>query len=114
MIFEELTEFRKDIKKLSKKYKTIPEDIEIVKKVLTVYPDERPPFSYRLDGLGIESCIIKVKKIASKSFKGKGIGSGFRMVYAHFDKEERIVFIELFHTSEKEIEDTRRIDANFK
>jgi len=114
MKFENLKEFNKDIRKISKKHRSIPDDIEVVKKVLTVCPDERPPFSYRIDGLGIETCIIKVKKIASKSFKGKGVHSGFRIIYAHFIPEERIVFIEVFHKSDKETEDKKRILDNFR
>ena len=62
MIFEELDEFKKDLKKLSKKHRTLHDDVEIVKKVLNVNPDERPPFSYRIDGLGIDTCVIKIKK----------------------------------------------------
>jgi len=114
MIVEELAEYEKDIKKLSRKYRTLPEDMEVVKKVLFVNPKERPPFSFRIDNLGIETCVIKVKKIASKSFKGKGVNSGFRLIYAHFERENRIVFIELFHKSNKEIEDKDRIFNNFK
>lgn len=114
MIFEELSEFKKDIKKLSKKHRSLYEDIEIVKKVLNVNPKEKPPFSYRIDGLGIETCIIKVKKIASKSFKGKGVNSGFRIIYAHFENEDKIVLIELYHKSVKQIEDKQRILHNFK
>ncbi|HSH51158.1 MAG TPA: hypothetical protein VK982_05495 [Bacteroidales bacterium] len=114
MIFEELDEFKKDIKKLSKKHRTLYEDVEIVKKVLNVNPKERPPFSYRIDGLGIKTCIIKIKKIASKSFKGKGVNSGFRIIYAHFENDDKIVLIEIYHKSVKEIEDKQRILNNFK
>lgn len=114
MIFEELDEFKKDIKKLSRKHKTLSDDVEIVKKVLIVNPNDRPPFSYRIDGLGIETCVIKVKKIASKSFKGKGVHSGFRLIYAHYEEEEKIILIEIYHKSEKEIEDKERILNNFK
>ncbi|MCK5029409.1 MAG: hypothetical protein KAR57_07240 [Bacteroidales bacterium] len=114
MIFEELKEFIKDLNKLSKKHRSISEDIEVVKKVLAILPDERPPFSYRIDGLGIETCIIKEKKIASKSFKGKGVNSGFRIIYAHFENEDKIVLIEVYHKSTKEIEDKQRILNNFK
>jgi len=113
MTFEELEEYKKDLKKLSKKYRTLPEDIEVVKKVLFVNPKERPPFSFRIDNLGIETCIIKVKKIASKSFKGKGVHSGFRLIYAHFENDDSIVFIELYHKSKKDIEDKERIINNF-
>ncbi len=114
MIFRELDEFKKDTKKLLKKYRTITEDIEVVKKVLNVSPSERPLFSFRIDGLGIETCIIKIKKIASKSFKGKGVNSGFRIIYAHYEEEEKIIMIEIYHKSNKEIEDKERILNNFK
>jgi mRNA-degrading endonuclease RelE of RelBE toxin-antitoxin system len=114
MRIDELDEYRIDLKKLSKKYRTLPEDIEVVKKVLFVNPKERPPFSFRIDNLGLETCVIKIKKIASKSFKGKGVNSGFRLVYAHFENEDRLVFIELYHKSNKEIEDKDRIYRNFK
>ena len=114
MIFEELNEFKKDIKKLSKKFRTLSDDISTIKKVLDIRPDERPPFSYRIDGLGIKTCIIKIKKIASKSFKGKGINSGFRLIYAHFEEENRIVLIEVYHKSVKEKEDKKRIQSNFR
>ena len=73
MIFEELSEYEKELKTLLKKYRTLAEDLKVVKKVLTVSPDERPPFSYRIDGLGIGTCVIKVKKIACRSLKGRGV-----------------------------------------
>ena len=114
MTFEELAEFKKDLKKLSRKYRTLNDDFDIVKKVLKVYPGERPPFSFRIEGLGIQDCVIKVKKIASKSFKGKGVNSGFRIIYAHFEIEQRIVFIEIYHKADKEIEDRERIKKYFQ
>ena len=114
MIFEELQEFKKDIKGLLKKYQTLNEDLSVVKKVLTIAPDERPPFSFRIDNLGIETCVIKVKKIACKSLKGRGVNSGFRLIYAHFKEEEKIIFIELYHKNDKENEDKQRIKNNFK
>ena len=114
MEFGEIEEFKKDLKKLSKKFSTLPDDLEIVKKVLTVSPEERPPFSYRIDGLGIETCIIKVRKIACKSLKGRGSESGLRIVYAHYKIEERIVFIELYFKGDKENEDRERILRDFK
>jgi hypothetical protein len=114
MIFEELDEYRTDLKGLLKRYRTLVDDLTTVKRVLEVYPDERPPFSYRIDNLGIETCVIKVKKIACRSLKGKGVNSGLRLVYAHFETEKRIVFVELYHKSFKENEDRGRILKNFK
>ncbi len=114
MNFEELTEYKKDIKDLTKRYRTLPDDMEVVKKVLTVSPDERPPFSFRIDNLGIATCVIKVKKIACKALKGRGVNSGLRLVYALFRDEAKIVFVELFHKSDKANEDKQRVLNNFK
>lgn len=113
MKFDELDEYKKDLKRLLKKYRTLNDDIAVVKKVLCILPDERPPFSYIIDNLGLKTCIIKVKKIACKSLKGKGVQSGLRLVYAYFPADNRITFIELYHKSDKENEDRKRILENF-
>jgi mRNA-degrading endonuclease YafQ of YafQ-DinJ toxin-antitoxin module len=113
MIFDELAEFKKDLKNLLKKYRTLNEDLDVVKQVLEVVPDERPPFSFRIDNLRLETCIIKVKKIACKALKGKGVNSGLRLIYAHFPDEQKITFIELYHKNDKENEDRDRILKNF-
>ena len=114
MIFEELDEYKKDLKQLLKKYRTLEGDLGVVKKVLEVIPDERPPFSYRIDGLGIETCVIKVKKIACRALKGRGVNSGLRLIYAWFEVEQRIVMVELYHKNDKENEDKQRIKNHFK
>lgn len=114
MTFNELTEFNKDLKKLLKRYRTLKDDLEVVKKVLDIKPHARPPFSFQIDNLEVETCIIKVKKIACRALKGRGVNSGLRLVYAHFVVEKEIVFIELYHKSDKENEDRPRIINNFK
>ena len=114
MNIDELPDFERDLKSLLKKYRTLHDDLEIVKRVLEVEPNERPPFSYRIDGLGLETCLIKVKKIACKALKGKGVNSGLRLIYAYFEEEKRIVFVELYHKNEKDNEDRQRIKDNFK
>ncbi len=114
MTFDELAEFKKDLKNLLKKYRTLHDDLDVVKKVLEVAPQERAPFSFRIDNLGLETCVIKVKKIACKALKGRGVNSGLRLIYAHFEEEKKLVFIELYHKNDKENEDRERILKNFK
>lgn len=114
MEFDTLTEFEKDLKKLIKRYRTLTDDLTDVKTILKVKPEERPPFSFRIDNLGIETCIIKVKKIACRALKGRGVNTGLRLIYAHFEKEEKITFVELYHKNDKENEDRERILKNFK
>lgn len=114
IVFEEIDPFKKDFKGLSKKYKTLKDDLEVVQQVLEILPDARPPFSFRIDNLGIESCVIKVKKIACKSLKGNGVNSGLRLVYAYFKDDNKIIFIEMYHKNDKENEDRDRIMNYFK
>jgi mRNA-degrading endonuclease YafQ of YafQ-DinJ toxin-antitoxin module len=114
MEFNHLPGFDKDLKTLLKKYRTLDDDLAEVKVILRKRPNERPPFSFRIDNLGIETCIIKVKKIACKALKGRGVNSGLRLIYAYFSDEQKITFIELYHKNDKENEDRNRITENFK
>ena len=114
MISEELTEFQNDLKGLLRKYRTLNDDLSVVKQVLNTAPDARPPFSFRIDDLTLETCVIKVKKIACRSLKGRGVNSGLRLIYAYFKDQEKIIFVELYHKNDKENEDKQRILNNFK
>lgn len=114
MEFTEVDGFRKDMKRLSKRFRTLEEDVKVVRKVLAVEPDARPPFSVRIDGLGITGCVIKIRKIACRSLKGKGAESGLRIVYAYFPAESKITMIEIYYKGDKEKEDLNRILEFFK
>jgi hypothetical protein len=113
MIFEELTEFKRDFRKLLKKYRTLKNDLDVVRKVIDFSPSERPPFSFHVNNLGLKTCVIKVKKIACRALKGQGVNSGLRLIYAHFPEEDKIIFIEIYHKNDKENEDRQRIINNF-
>jgi mRNA-degrading endonuclease RelE of RelBE toxin-antitoxin system len=114
MKFEYLPEFDKDLKTLLKRYRTLHDDLKVVKTILQKKTEERPPFSYRVDNLGVETCVIKVKKIACKALKGRGVNSGLRLIYVHLPDIQRIIFVELYHKNDKENEDRKRILSNFK
>lgn len=114
MIFEELAEFKRDLKTLLKKYRTLNDDLFEVKTILKKKPEARPPFSFRMDNIALETCVIKVKKIACRALKGRGVNTGLRLIYAHFQKEDKIVFIEIYHKNDKANEDRQRIIDNFK
>lgn len=114
MNFVELAQFKKDLIILLKKYRTLHDDLGELKTILKKKPDERPPFSFRIDNLGLETCVIKVRKIACKALKGRGVNSGLRLIYAYFPDEQKITFIELYHKNDKDNEDRNRILDNFK
>jgi mRNA-degrading endonuclease YafQ of YafQ-DinJ toxin-antitoxin module len=114
MTFEQLDEFARDVKSLSKKYRSIPDDLKVIQKILAAFPDSREPFSFRINDLNIQTCLIKVKKMACQSLKGRGVQSGLRLVYAHFPDENKIVLVELYFKGVSEVEDRRRILKYFK
>ena len=110
---EQLDKFKKDLKKLLKKFPSLLEDLDsFVKAQLIAYHklniDSHGIFA--IENLAISSPkIFKVKKFACKSLKGKGVHSGIRVIYAYFPVEDRIELIEIYHKGDQENEDRERI-----
>lgn len=66
-------------------------------------------------GLGIQGArILKARKFACRSLKGKGAQSGIRVIYAYFKQADRIEFIEIYYKGDKENEDRERIFRRFQ
>jgi len=115
-IFKEvrrLAGFEKDLKKLSKKFRTLDDDLNtFIQNQLNLYHklhiDNKGIIP--LANLGIEyTQILKAKKFACKSLKGKGVASGMRIIYAYFEEEDIIELVEIYYKGQKEIEDRNRI-----
>ncbi len=113
IFFQSIPEFDRDVKKLRKKFVSIEEDLEVLRKVLRVCPKAEEPRSFRIQGLGFNSevHVIKVKKIACKSLKGRGANSGLRLIYAYLEKDRCILLIQLYFKGSVMTEDRRRINA---
>lgn len=110
-VFEEVSEFSKDVKKLRKKYRSIDDDLVIFKKALKSNLPNQLPGIVRVCNLGqdVKNPIYKVRYFRCKTLKGKGNKSGIRIVYAYEETEDRITFIEMYHKNKKENEDKHRI-----
>jgi mRNA-degrading endonuclease RelE of RelBE toxin-antitoxin system len=113
MKIKRLPEFERDVNKLIKKYPTLEKDLEKVENTLMIYPNARPPFSFEINSLGLKTSIIKIRKIASASFSGRGAHSGFRVIYALMPEQQELVLIECYHKSNQTLEDRKRIFHNF-
>src|SRR5262249_5358796 len=113
MRFEELDEFKKDLKQLVKKYRSLKDDLAVVKRVLELNPTERPPFNIPIGDMGIQTCIMKLR-FASRALRGEGVNSGLRLIYAWIEQEQRIVFVELYHKNDKQTENRQRILKHFQ
>lgn len=120
-IFKEikyLPEFEKDLKLLSKRFRTLNEDIQVfIEKQLNLYHklhiDNKGIF--QIADLGLEyPKIYKARKFACKSLKGKGAMSGIRIIYAYFEDTDIIEFIEIYYKGEKDNENKYRIMQIYK
>jgi hypothetical protein len=113
-----LPEFEKDLKKLSKRFKTIEDDLEVfVKTELKLYHklDIDNKGIFQIPSLQIEEPkIYKVKKFACRALKGKGVHSGIRVIYAYFEDIDKIEFVEIYFKGDKENEERERILRHYK
>jgi len=111
--FKSTAEFQKDLKKLSKKFRSLDEDLTEFKKVLNEAP------------LGIgkhfnviiktDSVYIVKARFFCRSLKRKDL----RVIYAYIEKHQTIEmvgieFIEIYFKGEKENEDRERIKNYLK
>jgi len=115
---KKLPEYEKDFRKLLKRFRTLEDDIEIfvntqLKLFHKLQIDNRGIF--QIPGLGFDyPKIYKAKKFACKSLKGRGVNSGIRIVYAYYEQEDTIEFIEIYFKADHVSEDKRRIIENYK
>lgn len=108
--FKRTAEFKKECEKLSKrKCKTLPDDLEVLKKAMRVKIPEHPS-TKRINNLGdsVKVPIYKVKQFRCKHIK-KGARSGFRLIYAYISDSSTVIFVEMYHKNHKEVEDRKRI-----
>lgn len=114
----ELPEFKKDLKKLRKRFSTLEDDLQnFVSTQLIMFHklglDNNGVF--RLTDLGFDDPpVFKAKKFACRSLKGKGVMSGIRVIYAFYPDTDRIELIEIYFKGIKENEDRQRILKLFK
>ena len=108
MNFSNITEFEKEFGRLFKKYRTLDEDLEKFRKILLVSPT----------GVGKNFVVIHSSKslkivkarMACRALRDRSL----RIIYACFEQNSRIEFIELYFKGDKENEDRGRIKEYLK
>ncbi len=113
MKYNSLPEFDKDLKNLAKRFRTLPEDLETLKRsaieLCHVYNICHNVIPMQGAGNTEDLQLYKVKKFASRSFPGKGNNTGLRLIYAFFPKRMEITLIEIYFKGDKENEDRKRV-----
>ena len=112
--YKTIPTFDKDFKALSKRFKTLSEDLDILKKFIleTHYEQNVPTTAFLpIEGYcGSNYTSNKIKKFACKSLKGRGSASGIRIIFV-WDKESRtITFVEIYFKADQENENRKRLE----
>lgn len=108
MNFNELPEFQKELKRLGKKYKSLPEDLQEFCNVVSIIPfGNSKHFKFIVQNEIF--CIIKAR-LFCRYLKGDSL----RIIYSYFEQNQRIEFIELYFKGEKENENRERIKEYLK
>mgnify|MGYP005629612247 CR=1 FL=1 len=103
MNFNELPEFKRDLKRLAKKYKSLPKDLQEFRKVVSVIPlGNSKHFNLVTQAKGL--CVVKAR-LFCRYLKG----SSLRIIYVYFEQSQRIEFIELYFKGDKENQDYERV-----
>lgn len=116
--YSSIDSFDKDLKRLAKKFPSLLEDLDLVKRAAielfhlkkinnqAVFPI--PSFcsgTYQ---------VCKIKKFACRSLKGRGVKSGIRAIYFFDIQKLKVVFIEMYFKSEQENENRLKIKEYLK
>lgn len=119
MNYDETEEFKRDFKKLLKRFSSLVEDLEVNKQYrieLFHCKEINSGSIFEIQDAGNTDALkfFKVKKFQCKSLKGRGSKSGIRVIYAYLPTDQKIVFLEIYFKGEKENEDRDRIEEYLK
>ena len=108
MNFNELPEFQKERKRLGKKYKSLPDDLQEFRRVVSVVPFGNSKH------FNIVTKTESIKIVKARFFCRYLKGSSLRVIYAYIEEKKRIEFIEMYFKGSKENEDSGRIKEYLK
>jgi len=101
--FEHWDPFQKEFDRLTRKFRTLPEDLERLKNIIALNPvgsSQHRTVLHRNEAL----CIVK-GHLSCKALRRDSL----RIIYAYHKDRVTIVWIELYHKAEKANEDRARI-----
>ena len=103
MNFNELPEFKRELKQLHKKYKSLPDDLQTFCDTLSVTP------IVKSKNFAVVTRTDTILIIKARLFCRYLKGSSLRIIYSWNEQEQRIEFIQLYFKGDKTNEDRERI-----
>ena len=108
MNFDELPEFKKECKRLARKYRSLSEDLKEFRKVVSVIPLGNSKHFAVIE----QNDVLRIVK--ARLFCRYLKGSSLRVIYSYSERAQRIEFIEIYYKGDKENEDRKRIQQYLK
>lgn len=109
MSYNELSEFSKEFKRFSKKYKSLPHDLDEFKRVVKVAPlGNSKHFNIITRN---EQCAIIKARLFCRYLKGSSL---LRIIYAFHHQSCKVEFIEIYFKGNKINENRERIKEYLK
>ena len=103
MKFEETPEFRKDLKRLNKKYRSLSADLQTFRDIVAANPLGNP--SHFRVITSTDHCHIIKARVQCRYLRGPVL----RVVYTYAEAQRRVEFIELYFKGGKENKGRGRI-----
>ncbi len=111
--YTSLASFDKEFKKLEKRYRSLREDFERMKKAaieLTLTRGIDNQSIVRIPQSGTADIhAYKVRKFACRGLKGGG-QSGLRVIFIHEVVKRSITFVEIYYKADQAVENKQRLD----
>lgn len=104
MTFDEGPEFQKEQKRLARKFRSLSEDLQEFRNVVSVAPLGNGKKHFAVIARNERVHIVKAR-LFCRYLKG----SSLRVIYAYFEQDERIEFLEIYFKGDKETEDRDRM-----
>jgi len=101
--FSQLPEFEREFKKLSKKYRSLNQDLKNLEIVLQNYPTGIGK-NFTITYFETSLKIVKVRLVC-RSLRDRSM----RIIYAYHDDTFKFMYIEIYFKGDKENEDKQRV-----
>lgn len=109
MEYAELPEFSHELKRLNKKYLSLSDDVEELKRTIGKLPIRNGGKHWNCLHRNEKVCLYKIR-LACRYLRADKM----RVIYAQHPEPAKVVFIELYYKGEKENEDGERIKQYLK
>ena len=101
--------FQKELRKLTKRYRSLPEDLKILERLILKFPEGED--SRHCNALKKEAQMYICKhRMMCRAVKG----SEFRVVYFYDGKAFELLYLEIYFKGDKTTEDSKRVEAFWK